>query len=647
MLHTPGIINNSGALSKAGKIIVWNEFRFDPRYRNKNYSVIETLNYELGKSKKITKKSRLHGAALSPNGTRVATIEAKKNGEYDIVVIDSSYGKELKRISGVYGVFYNNVCWSDDETVVVGKNTKEGKSIVAIDIQTEVPTLLMGPTKETIGNAFIAGDYLIYHSGYSGIDNIYALKLETKEHFQITTSKYGAYNAVVSNDGMWLYYNDHSVNGLDVVRTPFKPSTWKPLAEVNVDKIEYYVPILEQEKDHIQEAEDFENGSYTATKYGPLKGLINPHSWGPLLTTELNSINIGVLSENVLSTMYVYGGAVYDAYENSAYALGRLSYQGLWPIIELESTIGNRSASRTLGGSPISFTWQEKSLEGSVSIPLILTSTSFLQSLTLEEAIGVREITNHENDISNFSRYIPYNDSLSYFFTDELINGNLNYNRVRLVYNHLRKQSTRDINPSFGQRLAIESYHTFGSSALEGSLWAIRSNFFFPGIFKHHSLNINLSYQKRLDALEGDRFANNYAFRNRIFKPRGYDHGTHNVFTTISTNYALPLLYPDLAIGPLLNIKRFKANLFYDYGMGEARGYFLETAALASNSGSVYLPYKDEVYNSFGIELKMDFNVMRFPYDFEIGVRYSYAQPQNPFASADSRFEFIIGEIGF
>ncbi|MDH5474938.1 MAG: hypothetical protein OEX22_04545, partial [Cyclobacteriaceae bacterium] len=248
VIHTPGVVNNSGTFSLLGNNLVWNEFRFHPRYDNKSFSVIEILNTGTRKNKKLTQGTRFHSAALSPKGTKVLTVEAKENGSYQIVVLDAFYGKEIKRFESESNTFYNLPTWSPDEKqVVVMKTNSLGKSVVLLDYETGTEKELMPPSFENIGNTFLYDKYLFYHSPLSGIDNVYAMELESGKHYQVTSSKYGAYNAAVSLDGNSIYYNDHTVNGLDIVRIPFDPQSWTPLEKVKVDKVEYYQPIVEQE----------------------------------------------------------------------------------------------------------------------------------------------------------------------------------------------------------------------------------------------------------------------------------------------------------------------------------------------------------------------------------------------------------------
>src|SRR5690606_28860442 len=83
-------------------------------------------------------------------------------------------------------------------------------------------------SEENVGYPVPHGDFLLFNSPTTGIDNIFALQLSTGKRFQVTSSRLGAYNPAVSADGRTLYYNDQTRDGLDVVQIPFRPSDWKP-----------------------------------------------------------------------------------------------------------------------------------------------------------------------------------------------------------------------------------------------------------------------------------------------------------------------------------------------------------------------------------------------------------------------------------
>ena len=118
-----------------------------------------------------------------------------------------------------------------------------------------------------------------------------------------------------------------------------------------------------------------------------------------------------------------------------------------------------------------------------------------------------------------------------------------------------------------------------------------------------------------------------YQFRNQVPLPRGHTVSRFQNFYTMSANYTLPLWYPDIAFGPLLNVQRLRANLFFDYGHG--------TSVFSGGTST-------QTYTSVGGELKLDINVMRFLPQFNVGFRYSYG-----IAPSTTRFEFLIGSFNF
>jgi hypothetical protein len=88
----------------------------------------------------------------------------------------------------------------------------------------------------------------------------------------------------------------------------------------------------------------------------------------------------------------------------------------------------------------------------------------------------------------------------------------------------------------------------------------------------------------------------------------------------------MPVWYPDIALGPLLNIQRVRLNGFFDYGFGS----------------SVFSTAFTQTYTSTGVEVKFDINVMRLLPQLDIGFRYSVGiQPST------TLFEVLIGTINF
>ena len=165
----------------------------------------------------------------------------------------------------------------------------------------------------------------------------------------------------------------------------------------------------------------------------------------------------------------------------------------------------------------------------------------------------------------------------------------------------------------------------------------MRSTLYFPGVARHHVFYTRFGYQESLQEIE----TNTYTFRNRIPKPRGHSYPDDGTFLSLSANYVMPVWYPDLAIGPILNIQRIKTNFFYDYGKGTGKVYYYKP-----QSDRVYYSTNDQIYQSVGLETTFDFNVFRLLPKFELGVRTTY-RVANDFNSSGMVVEFLVGNIGF
>ncbi|HEU5289954.1 MAG TPA: hypothetical protein VFU05_04870, partial [Cyclobacteriaceae bacterium] len=115
----PGIVNDAGMLSTAGSTVVWTEYGYDPRWRVKSYSVVKAYDVDAKRYRVITKKSRYAGAAISPDGKKIVTVESDNTYKTSLVVIDSEQGQVLKKFNNPDNAFYSMARWSDDGRKIV------------------------------------------------------------------------------------------------------------------------------------------------------------------------------------------------------------------------------------------------------------------------------------------------------------------------------------------------------------------------------------------------------------------------------------------------------------------------------------------------------------------------------------------------
>ena len=644
---TPGFVNDAGMLSAEAGKIVWTEYGYDPRWRVKSFSRIKIFETTTGKHRTIgNKKDRLAGAALSPDGSRIVVVRSANDYANELLVINVETGKELFKNASAENVMYSMPRWSlDGKSIVALKTGKEGRTIVRMDGEAKSSRDLFPMTQENIGHPVLVDNHLFFNSPVSGIDNVYMLDLESGKRYQVTCSKYGAYNPSVSKDKKWLYYNEQTRDGLDVVRIPFEPSVWKAYSKGTTSVTQDLANNLVEQEATAGFWNTIPRNNLPVRHYSKLSGIINPYGWGAYLTNDLTQINVGVSSRDILSTTSLSAGFLYDINEKTSAWNASVSYQALYPIVDLAVQSGDRNDNKEAFGHDIHFDWKELTTEAGLRIPLLLTNSKYSRSLTFGDAAGFTHTTSFVNTVTKNGeevyrgpeRITPAYDTLFYIYKDQLNNGDLLYNKATLSFFNLLKRSQRDFLYRWGQSLDVEFYNTPFGGDFDAKLFAARSTLYFPGLGKHHFFYTRFAYQESMQGIE----TNIYEFRNRIPKPRGHSYPDDARFAAASVNYAMPLWYPDIALGPVLNIQRIKANFFYDVGKGTGNVYYYNPT-----SGFVYLTSSDELYQSVGLETTFDFNIFRLLPKLELGVRSTY-RFANAYNTSGLVFEFIVGNIGF
>lgn len=633
----PGIMNDAGMLSASGNKVVWSEFGFDPRWQVKNYSLIKSYDVEKKEYKVLTHKTRYSGAALSPDDSKIVTVESETSYKISVVVIDSENGSVIKKFGNPENAFYSMARWSDDgKKVVALKTLHQKRSVVLIDYESGNETVLIPASEENIGHPVLAGNYLFFNSPVSGIDNIYAVDLERRIRLQVTSSKYGAYSPAVSVERKTIYYSDQSRDGFDVVSVPFEPASWKTF-ELHTRPREYHEFLSEQEG-RPGLFDSIPSQVFSTKKYSKLSGIFNPYSWGAYFNSTFTQADIGISSQDVLSTTIIKAGYLFDINERTgAWHIGT-SYQGLYPIIDVDFKYANRTANeglityRTATDTlteELKLEWKETTVEAGLRIPLITTRSRYYSNVSFANYFGYTRVTDFENSIDGGGRLFPA-DIPQFFLRNYQDNGTLFYNRFNLSASRLLKQSRRDINSKWGQTVFVNWYNTPYGGDFAGNQFSVYTQLYFPGLFKHHSFWGYAAYQKTelpaVDLSTGEGL-DSYLFNNQIPLPRGFSVVRLKDFYSASANYTLPLWYPDIALGPVLNIQRFRGNIFYDYGFGK---------------GSAQNPEVTQTYVSIGGELRMDFNILRYLHQFNFGFRYTYG-----LTPSVTQFEFLIGFFNF
>lgn len=592
-IFTPGYFDPVWISAKKN-LIVWSEYGFDKRWDNRRYYDILTYDVDTHKRSRLTRRKFLFAPSLSNNAEKIAAVNVDPRNYYSLSILDARTGKEINQIASPDNLFLLTPTWSEDDqfiyTIVL---SNQGKAIARVDPETGTFTILTPYSFLDITQPLQKGNFMFYHGIYSGIDNIYAVNIPTKKVFQVTSSRYGAFDPVLSLDGRTMLYSDYTWMGFNVAEISLDSTKWKPLSEVDNNSIKLYEVVSAQEGMVV----NFDTTSviHPIKRYHKFTHLLNIHSWTPVAVSGTNASTINpsltLLSQNKLSTLILTGGYIYNYNERKGGFNANVSYKAWYPVLGLSASSLARAGTFDTSGVANNYTWHEDNLSFSISQPLNLTRSKYSSGITPLVSFNLKNITHATAVPDNFR--LGMTSSMEYDFS-----------AYRLL-----KLAPRDLRSKYGQVLSMNYKNALNTNNTR-SMFTIVGTLLFPGLKKHHSLKLTGAEQRQSSGV--------YRFTSPITYMRGY-HGTFNysAFHKLSIDYKFPLLYPDLRIGPVLYLKRIKTNFFYDYGVGEKNGF-------------------NYLYQSTGVEVTSDLNLFNFLAPFDLGFRYVFL----PYFST-SRIEFL------
>ncbi len=603
VLYTPGILSTD-RISSCNNKIVWDEIIIDPRWRHRSYSVVKILDIETGRKKQLTHRSRYFSPSVSNDGTKIVAVEVDIRNRYSLVILNSETGNIEKRIPSDQDMFLQLPDWTENNEIVVESTGRKGNSILIYHPLSGQWETMIARTYTDVSQPAARGKYILFRGSFSGVDEIYAVDRNSKEIYRVTSSKYGAFDPSLSPDNKQLIYAYYCSSGYNLVTAKIDTNTWVPLENVRNNSVKWYEQLAAQENINIQESAE-PDSVYKPKDYYRLFNLFNVHSWSPFYfdysNMDLSDITVSagftLLSQNILGT------AISDigySYENGRhYLYPRIIYSGFYPVIEFSAKIG---------GSSRYLEWNNMT-DPPDDMP-------YGKSYFIRSYLPLRIINNKY--IKQVKPQIEYEYNNMVYFNGGYKKGLSVFHYKLNMYRYL-KTSDRDIFPGWGQILYL-SYSHSTANPIFGSIASVSSRLYFPGLLNHHSLRIYGGIQKQYPkaAILGI---------DRIILPRGFPVYFSKEIWKMSFDYAFPILYPDISLGPLAYIKRIKMNIFYDHAYG--------TDVHEKSGNGTYL--NTGTYNSTGFELTGDFNVLHFIFPFDSGIRYSYMPGKNRYS-----VEFLI-----
>jgi hypothetical protein len=217
---------------------------------------------------------------------------------------------------------------------------------------------------------------------------------------------------------------------------------------------------------------DVPQATYEVKKYSRAAHLFNPYSWGAYVDNTLTQVDVGISSRDVLSIMSLNAGYLFDINERTGSWRAGLSYQGAYPILDVNFSSATRSLNEgdityeTIVGNDttevtgnLTYKWAERNVEAGLRLPLLATSSRFLSLFTIGNYVGVTRVEDFTNSITGSGRLVTP-QLPQYWIRSVPGNGQLVYNHFFMTGYRYQKQSRRDINPKWGQSIVLHGYGT-------------------------------------------------------------------------------------------------------------------------------------------------------------------------------------------
>lgn len=591
-LFTPGSLN-SGRISVHNNKILWDEIRPDVRWSNRNYSVLKEYNFETKKIRTLAGNTRYYSPSYSPGGDTIIAIEFTPEQKTNLIILSASDGRVVNKIQTPEDLFLQSPEWIKGTKLIslIAVN-EQGKKIIIFDQEKESWSTIFNAGFFDIQDLKSYGDLILFKGSFNGIDDIYALNYKNNLLYRTTYSSFGAYQPDVSSDGTKLIFSNYTKNGSRVSKKDmiFHPVSLNELSS----KEQPYFNTENLNETDIPSIKIPDNYNPEIKRYHKISSLFNFHSWLPFyidynnLLEEKPKINPGfsLTSQNILSTAYTSVGYEYANKEHFFHT--SFTYKGILPVI---------SISAEYGGKPLIF---NDSIPSSLKVSTN-QHYNFLTYIPFNLSSG--------KTISGIQPILKYSYVGNYFYyrSDEKFKKGMHFLETRLYcYSYLRT-ALRDLQPKWGA--IIDGKITSAPFEKEqiGSVASLRSVLYLPGILKNQGLKLQFQIQNQKPE--------KYLSPNHISFPRGYTDYPALKLIKYSGDYVMPLLYPDLRIGPVIYLKRIYLSAFADYISGN------DIYEIKNNRRVI----SDKNLFSSGAELYFEYHFLRFLFPFIQGIRISYA----------------------
>lgn len=581
-----GPLLDASILSVSTDFVVWSEIVFDPRWGQRQRSRL--VFFDLKTNQKIywNPKDKWISPSISTDSKLISIIRLDEKGQSFLRIynrLERHLVAERKANPGEQ-FLQPRICPNGNLIYVAKKGGN--KSLVIWDFLNGKNVFTQDFGTHNIAHPYLDGDWIYFNYPNGEVDQIARLNKQDRSFELVSDESWGAYSGIAHGDS--LIYSGYKASGNEIRHIAIQPKKLpfvfqKYAAPVDTMKVDYVIKPFSK------------------------TNLLNPFTWGPLLSSSGNQIEYSIISRDVLNTLQAAAGIQYGMNEKQWSKFARLSYQAWYPIFDLNFQMGDRKTQLYIDNQrPLDSLrtdeWSQTTWDIGVRLPFNLTHSAYQENLQFSSNIGLMQVRGYD---------------LSKRYYSEPFNGDYRFMRHQFQYSKLLNRSLWDVQSRKGFVFQATWQGMPWKQAISNELWNFKAQLYLPGLFKHDGILLKYAYQQESEG--------NYRFSSSVFYPRGYLYTSFNRLSTMGIDYRFPIKNTETNIGRLIYITRWKGNLFADWGMGEDN-----------------LSPTKQSFQSFGVDLSAQFHALRFSEGFELGVRAMYLS-----ASKSWAFVPLVIDIGF
>ncbi|KQC01895.1 hypothetical protein AQF98_05900 [Pedobacter sp. Hv1] len=568
--------------SYANNLLVWDEIRFDPRYKQRSYSVICSYDLITKKRKQLTFKSRLFSPTLSGDGKKLIAVQIDLSNKCNLVAIDPQTGNIIQTYPNPTNLILQTPALNQDGSQLTYVSVSEKGKALWLLTQDGKTEQLIPESNQQLGRPVFINDQIAFNAHLSGVNNIYNVSLASKKITALTAAKYGAFNVSLSLDQKSIFFNNFQLTGYDVAKSPLVEK------EVQADHFVYFGAAAEKQEHTGNVFEKVPDSIFESKPYRPMANLFNFHSISPNID-ENDRPGLRIKSNDLLNNLDLYAGFSYNNDLRKMEYNAGFNFKSLYPIFSITYKNRPRSSFYKVKEDIKQANWRENYIDLKASLPLSVNAYNNNFSLFAEVNTSYTIRNFNTTEASLFSRTIKFP---------------MNY---QLVLGHSLRTAERDIAPKFAQTISLSYFNLPFDQNRKGQLFAFGSYFYFPGLAKNHSFMASFNYRKA---------SGTFTTNNEITTVYGYNQikAKSELKNTFLLNYRFPIAFPDAEIGSLAYIRNIRGGIFSHY----------------ENIGHETNLTQPKTY---GFELRSSLNLLRYQPVVDLGARVIFVNKtynQNP-----------------